>query len=374
MFQNVRKRAARRGWPIHGYVGPNGGGKSAAMLWDTIPSLEAGRPVLGTVRVLDYRNPRECDDEECEASATSGHYIRSLPDPWIIEAAFAVTTDSAERVKLMHDLGDVTGVHGVAHPLWIALTDWQQVLDARGVDLLLDEVTGAASSRESHGLPAAIANKLVQLRRNDVVVRWSSPSWARADKIIRECSQAVTYATGHMAKTVKDEGGARQWRNRRLFRWKTYDANAFEDFTVGKRAELAALTSDWHWGPKSPAFSAYDTFDSVLTVGTVTESGACYRCGGTRARPKCSCKGMTYAPVPESLGAGDPLAGEPPETPARAHGQPLPELWVPGEDFHVGEEHVQDPANVYNEADARTVIRRNSGSQRVADQAATETG
>lgn len=288
-----KKRAARRGWPIHGYVGPNGGGKSAAMVWDTLPSLEAGRPVLGTVRLLDYNNPRECDNDECANDPLSGHFIRSLPEPHIVEAAFAVEADSSRRVELMMELGEITGVHKAAHPLWIPLTDWQQVLDARGVDLLLDEVTGAASSRDHAALPSAIANKLVQLRRNDVVVRWSAPSWARADKIIRECSQAVTYCTGHLPERVTDETGQRQWRNRRLSRLKTYDANAFEDFTVGKRDELPAMTRDWHWLTKSPALAAYDTFDAVLTVGTVTDAGTCYRCGGTRRRPSCSCKDTT---------------------------------------------------------------------------------
>jgi hypothetical protein len=290
MFQNPKKRAMRRGWPIMGYVGPNGSGKSASMVWDTLPSLEAGRPVLGTVRLLDYANPRDCDDSTCEADPFSGHFIRALPDSAVVEAAFDVEHDSSRRVELMAELGSIVGVHQAAHPLWIRLTDWQQVLDARGVDLLLDEVTGAASSRESASLPAAIANKLVQLRRNDVVVRWSAPAWARADKILRECSQAVTYCTGHMPKRERSEdGAARQWRHRRLFRWRTYDATLFEDFTTGKREELSTLVNDWHWGPRSPAFGAYDTFDSVLTVGTVTEAGTCYRCGGTRRRPACRC-------------------------------------------------------------------------------------
>ena len=43
----------RRGFPIMAYVGPNGGGKSLAMVKDTVPSLRAGRRVLSTVRLLD---------------------------------------------------------------------------------------------------------------------------------------------------------------------------------------------------------------------------------------------------------------------------------------------------------------------------------
>lgn len=266
-FQNPKKRQERRGWPIHGYVGPNGSGKSAAMVWDSLPTLAAGRPVLSTVRLLDWENPRPC--EGCDTCA------------------------------------DGTVTHQQAHPLWVPFTDWQQLLEAERCDVLMDEVTGVASSRESHAMPAPVANALVQMRRRDVVIRWTAPNWARADKIIRECSQAVTYCTGYFPKATSDEDGERLWRNRRLFKWKTYDAADFEDFTVGKREQLRAMTVDWHWGPSSPVFSAYDTFDSVLSIGTVTDSGRCYRCGGRRRVPECRCD--AHAPA----GGGSADAGVP---------------------------------------------------------------
>lgn len=251
-FQSPRARAIRRGYPIHAYVGSNGGGKSAAMVWDTLPTLAAGRPVLSTVRLLDYENPRPCDDEDC----TSRDH----------------------------------GQHLAAHPLWVPLTSWDQVLQAEFCDVLMDEVTGVASSRESTGMPAAVANLLVQLRRRDVVLRWSSPAWARADKIIRETSQAVTYCTGYFPVDEVDDGDAdRQWRRRRMFKWSTYDAADFEDFTAGKRETLKPWTSQWFWGPTSPVFSAYDTMDAVLTIGTVLDTGRCATCGGTRRAPACSC-------------------------------------------------------------------------------------
>ena len=134
----------------------------------------------------------------------------------------------------------------------------------------------------------------------------------RADKIIRECSQAVTYCTGHLPVTSGTED--RLWRQRRLFRWKTYDAALFEDFTSGQRENLAAMQQDWHWGPSSPAFAAYDTFDSVSTIGTVTESGTCYRCGGRRRQAQCSC-GQAHGhgeAASESGDAGPRLRGAAP--------------------------------------------------------------
>lgn len=279
MLHNTTKRARRRAWPIHGYVGANGGGKTAAMVWDTIPTLLAGRPVLSTVRLLDFENPRLCDDADCPHPEHAG---TQLPVPGSGE-----TTDDTYELTLADAAGVPTITHMAAHPLWVPFTDWQQLLEAERCDVLMDEVTGVASSRESHSMPAPVANKLVQLRRADVTVRWSAPSWARADKIIRECSQAVSYARGYLPVQARD--GDRLWRNRRLFRWCTYDAAEFEDFTVGKREQMRPLIQDLHWGPTSAAFLAYDTFDAVLSIGTVSDAGRCMACNGRRTPHDCFC-------------------------------------------------------------------------------------
>ena len=250
LFGSTRARSLRRGYPIHAYVGPNGSGKSAAAVFDTLPSLDAGRPVLSTVRLLDWRNPRLCDDVLCES-----------PD---------------------HD------THQAAHPAYVPLTEWHQLLEAEGCDVVMDEVTGVASSRESSGMPAAVANLLVQLRRRDVVMRWTAPAWPRADKIIRETSQAVTYCTGYLP--VEDGDGDRLWRRRRLFKWSTYDASEFEEFSIGKREQMRSWASQLYWGPGSPIFDAYDTMDAVATIGHVLDTGRCATCGGTRRAPQCSCE------------------------------------------------------------------------------------
>lgn len=251
LFQSQKPRRTRRGFPIHAYVGPNGGGKSAAAVWDSIPTLDAGRPVLSTVRLLDFRNPRPCDDDACTS-----------PDH---------------------------GTHLAAHPGYVPLSDWPQLLEAEHCDIIMDEVTGVASSRETSGMPAAVANLLVQLRRRDVVLRWTAPAWPRADKIIRECSQAVTYCQGYLPVVDGSDEDDRQWRRRRMFRWSTYDATEFEDFTAGKREQVKPWTGQWFWGPGSLAFDAYDTLDAVLTIGTVLDTGRCARCGGSRRAPACSC-------------------------------------------------------------------------------------
>lgn len=302
MFANTAKRARRRGYPIVGYVGPNGSGKSAAAVWDTIPSLESGRPCLSTVRILDYVNPREC--EGCDDDGHMFEVWRELPPPeGVTQMEWWATTTREERREFVG-----YRIHRAAHPLWIKFDRWEQLLEAESVDAILDEVTGVASSRESQGMPAPVANALVQMRRADVTIRWTAPAWARADKIIREVSQVVVYATGYLPKKVAatDGGVERVWRSRRMFKWKCYDAQLFEDFTVGKREQLSPLLTDWHWGPGSGVFSMYDTYDSVSTIGTVSEFGTCLRCNGTRRRHQCKCKDNT-----DHTHEGDEVAGPP---------------------------------------------------------------
>lgn len=255
LFRSGKGRGIRRGFPIIAAVGPNGSGKTACMIWDLLPSLEAGRPVLSTVRILDYLNPRLCDDSSCEAE------------------------DHA--------------THGAAHPGYIPFTEWHQFMDFYSGDILMDEVTGVASSRESHSMPGPVSNLLNQLRRRDVTLRWTAPSWGRADTIIRSCTQAVVSCRGFLPVDVPvgPDEAERVWKHRRLFAWKTFDAYAFEDFTAGTRERLKAWNTELHWGPGSPVFSAYDTFDQVLAIGSVSESGRCMTCGGRRQAPSCSCAG-----------------------------------------------------------------------------------
>lgn len=230
------------------------------MVYDTLPTLASGRRVLSTVRLLDFHNPRPCVG--CD-------------DPG-------------------HDAG-----HMQAHPAYVPFRDWEQLLEAESCDVLMDEVTGVASSRESAGLPAAVANRLVQLRRKDVVVRWTAPSWARADKIIRECSQLAVHCTGYLAvRNVAEDGTQRQWRQRRLFRWRGFDADAFDEFTAGKKEALSTENRAWHWGPGSAVFDAYDTYDAVSVIGTVSDAGRCYRCGGRRTIPACKCGPLDGGSLP----------------------------------------------------------------------------
>jgi hypothetical protein len=232
--KSAQATAIRRTFPIMGYVGPNGGGKSLAMVKDTLPSLDRGRTVLSTVRLLDRAT-------------------------------------------------------GLPHPSYVPFTDFDQLLLAEHCDVLMDEVVGIANSRSAASLSPVVQNLLVQLRRRDIVLRWSAPNWARADKIIREVTQAVTECRGSLSGRAQrdSEGEVRLWRPKRLFNFRTFDTVEFEEWSAGKRDKVKPVAKEWMAGPGSDAFASYDTLDAVSMVSHAGEDGMCQTCGKRRRVEYC---------------------------------------------------------------------------------------
>jgi hypothetical protein len=175
---------------------------------------------------------------------------------------------------------------GEPHPLYVPLTSYEQLLTAEHCDVLLDEIASIASSRDSSSMPAPVVNVLQQLRKPDVIVRWTAPSFARGDKVLRECSQAITLCKGFAPRFNPETS----WPERRLFWWRTYDAMDYVDFTARPQdRHLHAIARQWFWRPGHPVDRLYDTTNAVSYMGMADTAGKCYRCGGRRTAPRCSC-------------------------------------------------------------------------------------
>jgi hypothetical protein len=292
----ARARLKRLMYPIRSYVGPNGTGKSACMVYDALANMERGRPQLSTVRLLDYKNPRPCEggalcddpaSHQREAMATS---LRPF-DP---------DDDSSPLVRHLEPTGNYV-VHRQAHPLYVPFRTYQQLLSWTDGDVLMDEITGIASSRESSNMPPQISNMLVQLRRRNVSLSWSTPSWGRADKVIREVTQLVTLMTASLPtrSAPTPDGLPRLWHQRRLFCARSYDPSAVDEFEA-HRAMSEEVHPDliaFYWGPGSTMFKAYDTLDAVSSLGWANDAGMCMGCGGKRRIPSCSCDDHRGSPV-----------------------------------------------------------------------------
>lgn len=259
----LRKIMRRRQAGIRAMIGPNGSGKTAMAVMDLLPVLD-GMPWY-------CENPSHLHTQRGEFSGMR----RVLSTVQLLDEAT-----------------------GDPHPLCDRLTDWHQVLDAEHCDILFDEVTGIAGARESMGMPVAVQNILQQLRRRDVMLTWTAPNWARADSIIRGCTQLVTDCRGWMPDRKFLRGDTPPaWLPRRLFKARTFSAIDFEEWSAAKAAQgkgaqqhaLRPVLVQWWWGPKSRVFRAYDTYDAVSRVGEVLDGGRCAHCGGRRRVPECKC-------------------------------------------------------------------------------------
>lgn len=224
-------RPLRVQYPIAAYVGVNGSGKTLLMVHDTLLSLVQGRDIYTTV-------PLHLPDD-------------SIPG----------------NVHILHD--------------------WSQVLNAQHADILLDEVSAIASARETEALPPQIATLLQQLRKRDLLLRWTAPNWMRADRILRETTRLITICRGMFPRKVD---GA-QWKSNSFFRFISYDAADYTDFSSlnSTRRALKPLQTNFMRLSKCCAKDCYDTYDSVSTIGTVLMSGRCAVCGGRRRVPDCTC-------------------------------------------------------------------------------------
>jgi len=274
-------RKQRRATGISAYVGPNGSGKSLAAVHDTLPTLDGQ---VWRCSVSDHRHMRP-------------DYV----DP--ITGAVGATTTGTRYVLSTVPLFNPE--KGTLHELYRPLSEdnggWRLVLDAEHVDLLFDEITGIASSRDSMGMPRQVQVVLDKLRKKDALVRWTAPSWKRADSTIRSVTNMVTLCRGYFPdnRLVRHSEEPPAWVPNRLFKWRSFNAMDFEEFTLAKGAgdkkdqpKMSAMKASpvaYLWGPGSRAFSAYDSGAAVARIASYLDSGRCADCGGTVSIPKCAC-------------------------------------------------------------------------------------
>lgn len=197
------------------------------------------------------------------------------------------------------------------HEKWERLVSWRQLNDLetradvdQPVILLLDEITSVLPSREAMRLPAQLARVTNQLRKANVTLGWSAPAWARADVMLREVTQSVWVCRGMFSDFYERDDGkhafpfrgkkgeplSHGWGSHCLFRWEEYDAVALDEFTYNRAEKIGALRRKWYWRPNHTAHRLYRTLDPVQLLDHLDDAGLCVNCGGVRRRPTCKCK------------------------------------------------------------------------------------
>lgn len=236
--KSARACRSRMSFPIMGLVGPNGGGKTAAAVEMALEAMRQGRKVLSTCPLLDPET-------------------------------------------------------GELHPLYVPWVEWDQLLDWQDGDVLADEIISIAGSREGMSLDVRAQTLLVQLRKRNCRFWWTAPSYARADRIIREVTQAITECRGYYADphaAQERRGVIQSWAPKRLFAFRTYDAAEFDEWTAGKREKATPLVVEWFHGVGSRVFKAYDTLGAVNVLVGLNDGGICSTCNGTVSTKRRMCR------------------------------------------------------------------------------------
>ena len=263
LFNKATALGRRRAMEIRAYVGPNGSFKSATAVMDLIPTLR------GVIWKCD-----EPDHMHTKLGVFSGYRL------------------VLSTVKIC-----VPGTNGeVDHPLYRRLDDWRMFMGAEHCDLLLDEVTGIANSRDSMSLPRQVQVKLDQLRKADCTMSFTAPSFQRADATLRTTARGITDCRGYFS--VHDKGETvSAWQRRRLARVRTFSAFDMEEFSAGagrqdkkKQYRLRAEIRQYWWGPGSEVFESYSSKGAVARLGQTSDTGMCLDCGGRRTAARCSCE------------------------------------------------------------------------------------
>jgi hypothetical protein len=270
---------------IRAYVGFNGGGKTLCMIErDVLPALKKGRPVYSTVRI----GPPE--------------------------------------------------VEGLWLPGAYPLESWQQLDEIRDGTVILDEITSQFPARQSMSLPPQLVTRTQQLRKRDIKVSWTAPAWNRADKSLREVTGAVTvcrsffaarYARDPANKIMRydpdgvafvpgfgvQEGKPKarvrypgEWSPNRLFRFTTFSAMDFEEFSINASHKLKASRREWYWRTRHRAYISYSSLEEVALLSHLDDVGVCVVCGGSRQRKRCSCVRPERTAPAAPPGAEAPLA------------------------------------------------------------------
>lgn len=210
------------------------------------------------------------------------------------------------------------------------LRGWRHITELRNCVLLLDEISAVLPSRSFAAMPPELLRVINQLRKVDVQLGWSAPAWERCDLALREVVFAVTLCRGMLPDRwrrvdagrsmfparERDEDGrpvswGRGWPPNRLFRFFTYDAFEFDEFTADQnkqaRSGIRPRRSTWYWRSRHDAHRCYDTLAGVDLLDHLDFTGVCVHCDGSKKRHPCRCKGAGDGGVAAKPGATLPV-------------------------------------------------------------------
>jgi hypothetical protein len=186
--------------------------------------------------------------------------------------------------EAMHDMANGRAVYSTVDISFdglesIAITSLSQLLTIRDATVVLDEVVSIFDSADpASSLPPEVRLLLSIARHRGLTIRWTAPAWMRAQKRLREVTQAWV--------SVQPAGrrGRGLWPEPWVCVVSIWDAKSSKvdaDPTRRLRLRFRRPRRFTSWG-------AFDTLADVPIVGHLDAGGICVDCGGGRTRPKCT--------------------------------------------------------------------------------------
>lgn len=266
-------------FPVRAFVGPNGGGKTLAMVeLLALPAWSKGKLVVSNFPMFP------------EALGYPAELHQRLDRRW----ADLVTIGTCQEVN-------------PCEPGWCPHSSTA----GRPCVLLLDEMSAVFPSRQSQSTPHQLVSTFNQLRKRDVILGWAAPDWMRCDTFVREVTRSVTECRGfwrdpivrryppslrqRFPRAARGDDGKRQhitsgWPPNRILRWETYRADDFDEWSSGQRDKRKPDGRRWYWRTLGLAQHAYDTLAGCDPFDHLDHLGSCVICGGKRPpRPPCRC-------------------------------------------------------------------------------------
>jgi hypothetical protein len=194
--------------PITAYLGVNGSGKSLSAIAFALRDLDKrGRPLLTNMVGLSAPHLHVADVEE-------------LPD-------------------MMRQVGREYVSTKTGRPL--------------GMNIVLDEA-GAMFSSRSTGRNKAFEETCQQLRKYRARLLWTAPTFARAEKILREVTFTAVLCTPLWQRSMPDD----PWPSTRLILQKSFDVSRLD--TSGTSINKNAKAKGFGFVRAGRWFSAFDSF------------------------------------------------------------------------------------------------------------------
>lgn len=209
--------------PITAYLGVNGSGKSLSAIAFALRDFERkGRPLLTNMVGLSV--PHHHIDE-----------VADLPD-------------------LMRSIASTHISEKTGRPL--------------GMNIVLDEAGAMFSSRDAGPQKKAFEKTVQQLRKYRARLLWTAPTFARADKILREVTFTAVLCTPLWKKTVADD----PWPSTRLILQKAFDVSRLDTSSTSMNKNAKAQGFGFvRTGRWQDAFDSFATADGSMRSGVSTE-------------------------------------------------------------------------------------------------------